>query len=205
MGKQAHLILASASPRRRRLLAEAGYNFGVLAPEVEETLDGSDPAAVAVANALKKARVVAAARPEALVLGADTVVHVNGRLIGKPADREEARRILTVLSGTEQQVVTGVAIVCKDRGLELTGAASTSVRMKALSEREIEAYVASGEGLGKAGAYAIQENGDKFVEEVRGSFSNVVGLPLELVEDLIRIASETMPSDSGSQERDETD
>jgi septum formation protein len=179
-------ILASASPRRRELLREAGYDFDVVEPNLDEALEDGDPEKLVVRNALMKARAVAERFPDRYVLGADTIVYLQGRVIGKPADREDARRILKLLSGTEHEVVTGVALVRKEAGIELTGASRTRLRMKTLSAKEVESYVARGEGLGKAGAYAIQENGDKFIEELRGSFTNVVGLPLEVVETLFR-------------------
>jgi len=179
------LILASASPRRQKLLQEWGLHFETVEPNAPERLTGDDPAELAVENALAKARSVARERPAQLVLGADTVVHLNGRVIGKPADRPEAREILRTLSGTEHEVITGVAVVCDAHAVQLTGAARTAIRMKGLSEKDIDEYVALGEGLGKAGAYAVQESGDRYIEELRGSFTNVVGLPMELVTDLL--------------------
>ena len=181
-------ILASLSPRRKELLRREGYRFEIVAPCIEEESAHEDPERLAVRNALAKARSVADVRPEQLVLGADTVVHLNGSIIGKPADIAEAREILEKLSGSVHEVITGVALVRERPGLELTAAARTRIKMKSMSGEEIARYAASGEGLGKAGAYAVQENGDRYIEELDGSFTNVVGLPVKLVARLLEKA-----------------
>jgi len=181
-------ILASASPRREQLLRREGYRFDIVAPRAEEENADDDAERLAVRNALAKARSVAAARPNGLVLGADTVVHLDGAIIGKPADSAEARRILEALSGSVHEVITGVALIRLRPALELTGAARTRIKMKPMSDEEIARYAASGEGLDKAGAYAVQENGDKYIEQLEGSFTNVVGLPVELVARLLEKA-----------------
>jgi len=177
------LVLASSSPRRRQLLAEAGLEFDVVRPPIEEPArfpQDVSPAARAEALAYFKARSVAERQPDACVLGADTLVAVAGRVLGKPADRLEAERMLRTLSGTRHVVITGVALLGPD-GMRKISSDSTYVTMRPLSEREIAAYLDSGEWAGKAGAYAIQESADRFVVKVEGSFSNVVGLPIELV------------------------
>lgn len=177
------LILASASPRRRRLLEDAGIPFLVREPSVEEWApEWGDPHAVALANARAKALAV----PGDVVLGADTVVAVGHRLLGKPRDAEDARRILKTLSGTTHSVVTAVVLAAGGRTLERS--VETRVTMRPMSEEEISAYVASGESMGKAGAYAIQEKGDRFVTRVEGPWDNVVGLPVEAVRELLRLA-----------------
>ncbi|MCK6480924.1 MAG: Maf family protein [Planctomycetes bacterium] len=180
------LVLASASPRRRALLEAAGLRFEVLPAGVpEEAPPGVDPAALARDLAARKARAAAAALPpgaRALVLGADTVVALDGgRILDKPADREEAASHLRSLSGTTHSVITGVCLREEPGGGEEVFHAETRVTMRPLSAEEVAAYAGSGEGLGKAGGYALQENGDRFVTRLEGSRSNVVGLPVEEV------------------------
>jgi len=177
------LILASGSPRRRDLLAEAGLEFEVVVPAIPEPEDGHAqlPAArQAEALAYFKARAVAEGHPDATVLAADTVVATDAGLLGKPADADEARRMLRLLSGTRHQVITGVAVL-SPQGERLIASDCTHVTMREMTHDEIENYVASGEWQGKAGAYAIQETADRFVQTVVGSFDNVIGLPVELV------------------------
>jgi septum formation protein len=176
------LILASTSPRRRELLAARGVRFVVEAPEVDEDDDqGSAPDDLAEALARRKARAVAARRDRGYVVGADTVVALGGVSLGKPRDDADARRILGLLAGTTHRVVTGYCVVDAATGRERSGRATTSVTMRAMTAAEIAAYVASGESEGKAGAYAIQETGDRFVTRLEGGFDNVVGLPVEAV------------------------
>jgi len=188
------LVLASSSPRRRQLLAEAGYDFEVVAPPIEEPTDlgaALGPAERAEALAYFKARSVAQFMPRAYVLGADTVVAAAGtppELLGKPADSIEAARMLRRLSGTRHQVITGVALL-GPAGYRHIASDTTYVSLRPMTQEEIEAYVASGEWGGKAGAYAIQESADRFVEKVEGSFSNVVGLPMEMVGRMLAAAS----------------
>ncbi len=127
-------------------------------------------------------------RGDRLVLGADTAVELGGALLGKPADPDEARRILTRLSGTRHRVLTGLALVDPARGRRLLAHEVTRVRMARMSPEAIDAYVATGEALGKAGAYAVQETGDRYVEAMDGSRTNVVGLPMELLERMLKAA-----------------
>jgi septum formation protein len=177
------LVLASGSPRRRALLEEAGIPFRVVVPDVaEDEPERGDPEAVAERNARRKAEAV----PDDLVLGADTVVAVGDRLLGKPRDEAHARDLLRALSGTTHAVVTGVAL--KARGRVLARTVTTRVTMRRLDEEEIRAYAASGEGMGKAGGYAIQETADRFVTSVDGPRDNVVGLPVAAVRELLREA-----------------
>jgi septum formation protein len=180
------LVLASASPRRKTLLEGLGLAFEVMPSGLAE--DGGDGPARerAPALALAKAREVAGRVGTGLVLGADTIVECEGRALGKPADAAEALAMLRALSGRTHQVVTGVALVDAASGRAETAAAVTDVTFRELSEAEIAAYVETGEPLGKAGAYAIQGLGGLFVEGIRGSPSNVVGLPITLVADLLR-------------------
>lgn len=178
------LILASASPRRAALLAAAGIPFTVRAAEVDETpRNGEPPGDYVVRLALEKARSVPIA-PGEVVLGADTTVVIDGRMLGKPASGAEAREMLAVLSGREHEVWTGIALRAERR--EATATAVSRVRFARLTARDIDWYVASGEPDGKAGAYAIQGLASRFVESVEGSYANVVGLPVHLVCALLR-------------------
>ncbi len=177
------LVLASTSPRRSQLLAERGFVFTVMAPDVNETAAevGRLPAArQAEMLAELKAGSVADRVPGAVVLGADTVVALGARILGKPAGAGGARRMLGSLSGTRHAVMTGVAVVWPS-GWRQVASETTFVTMRPMTPGEIDDYISSGEWIGKAGAYAIQESADRFVERVEGSFTNVVGLPMELV------------------------
>ncbi len=172
------LILASRSPQRRAILEQLGVTFTVAVSGAAE-LDSGDPAEVALANALRKARTVRE-RPEidsaAVVLGADTVVALGSRLFGKPSDERDARAMLAALGGRTHTVVSGVAVITADG--ERTAVAHTEVRFRALDERTLDWYVATGEWRERAGGYAIQSAGAALVAEVHGDFTNVVGLPV---------------------------
>jgi len=179
-------VLASRSPRRAELLRSAGYRFAVRASRVvEQARLGEAPAALARRLAMEKAMDVARRLREGQVLGADTLVVVGGEILGKPADDAEARSMLRRLSGREHRVVTGVAL-CSAGGLLLDSAiASTIVAFNKLSAAEIAWYVATGDPADKAGAYGIQGGAALFVRGIRGSYSNVVGLPLEIVHSML--------------------
>jgi septum formation protein len=180
------LILASASPRRQQLLSEAGYTFSLHPANVDEESYPSTllPIDLARTLAIAKARAIAPQFPQDLVLGADTVVAFGDRSLGKPEDAEDARQMLWLLSGTTHIVITGVALVRFEPPLDIAKVAMSAVRMRALSKREIDAYVASGDWQGKAGGYGIQDP-DPFVTKVSGSWSNIVGLPMELVSEML--------------------
>ncbi|MDP9112924.1 MAG: Maf family protein [Acidobacteriota bacterium] len=173
------LILASQSPRRRELLAVAGFRFSVRAKPVEEVRGpGEDP--VAYVRRLARAKAEAAwERPAEIVLGADTTVIVDDRVLEKPVDADDARAMLRLLSGRVHTVITGICLI-HDSGV-IVDHSSTEVRFSMLSDFEITAYVASGEPMDKAGAYAIQGLASKFVETVDGCYFNVIGLPLSLL------------------------
>jgi len=173
------LVLASQSPRRSEILRQAGIPFTVRPVEVDETpLDGESPRAYVERLAVAKALAATAGPPET-VLAADTTVTIDGALLGKPADAADARRMLALLSGRRHDVLTGI---CLRKGDSLIcDCASTAVWFQALSAEEIEAYVASGEPEGKAGAYAIQGLASRFVERIEGCYFNVMGLPVSLV------------------------
>ena len=175
-----HLILASASPRRRELLAGLGLRFEVRPADIDETpRDGETPASYVLRLAQEKAAAVAA--PDgALVLAADTTVVIDGEILGKPEDEADARRMLGLLAGREHEVLTGISLR-ETGGRAASHVESSRVRMAALSAEEIAWYAATGEPLDKAGAYAVQGLGVLFVETVTGNHSNVVGLPIPAV------------------------
>lgn len=172
------LILASASPRRHAILGELGVAFEIEPADVDETPpEGLSPRQVAIALAVKKARAIAVRRPDRVVVGADTIVALGTRLLGKPVDADDACATLTALSGSTHEVITGVAIIDGPRGREVSSAGVTRVTMREMTPAEIDEYVASGECFGKAGAYAIQEKADRFVSKLEGDYDNVVGFP----------------------------
>ena len=182
------VLLASASPRRLDLLRQIGIEPVVEPADVDESLDGTLDVAAAVAGlaATKALAVAQRHRGESvLVLGADTLVVVDGEALGKPVDEADARAMLGRLSGREHQVMTGVAIIDAASGNDVGGVAVTTVRFRGLTPAEIAAYVATGEPLDKAGAYGIQGGAAAFVESLDGDRSNVVGLPLPLVQRLL--------------------
>ena len=182
-----NFILASSSPQRRLLLSESGYRFTVVSPTLQEPQDlhkSLTPAQQAEALAYFKARaVVESLQPDVPVLGADTVVALNNRIFGKPANPADARAMLGQLSGTRHAVITGVALL-SPTGDRLIASETTYVQMRRLTDEELDAYIASEDWQGKAGGYGIQSSGDEFIDRIDGSFSNVVGLPMDLVKDL---------------------
>jgi septum formation protein len=179
------LVLASRSPQRRAILGQLGLDFEVVVPEVEE-LEQGPPDSVALENARRKAAAVVAPG-DALILGVDTVVVLDGRIYGKPADEAEARSTLTALSGQVHTVVSGVCVA--GAGVERTAIARTEVTMAALSDGLLDWYLATEEWRERAGGYAIQGAGAALVQRIDGDYSNVVGLPvsalLELVPELL--------------------
>lgn len=182
----AALVLASASPRRRELLAQLGVEFSVVASDVLEAPQlGERPEGFAQRMAREKAADVARRRPGALVLGADTVVVVDDIILGKPAGRDDASRMLEILSGRTHRVLTAVALIDPARKIEEIIVQSW-VEFRPLAADEIAAYLDSGEPFDKAGAYGVQGLASQFVLAVRGSVSNVIGLPLDEVSDLLR-------------------
>lgn len=172
------LILASKSPRRKELLKKLGLDFEIVVSEAEEDLQEGDPVLLAEKLALKKARLVAAQQPEGLVVGADTVVALEGTILGKPKSKDEAVKMLQLLSGKTHRVITGIALVEAPQGRELVSHEITQVSFRTLEAAEIAAYVNTGEPLDKAGAYGIQGLGGLLVERIEGCYNNVVGLPL---------------------------
>lgn len=182
------IILASASPRRKQLLAEAGYRFSVFHPDIDESAfpaEHIEPCEYAERLALAKAGNIAEKFPDSLVIGADTVVDFEGRIIGKPADDKEAEQITRKLFSAPHKVVTAVAIVRINDGIEIIGSDSTTVYPRKMSDEQIAEHIGSGSWRDKAGAYAIQEGDDEFIEKVEGSLTNVMGLPMELLQRLL--------------------
>jgi len=185
---QYSVILASASPRRKQLLAEAGYKFMVVRPDIDESAFAAErikTCEYAERQALAKAKNVAEKHPDFLVIGADTVVDFKGEIIGKPADAKEAEQITKKLFSGLHKVITGIAIVRLSDGIELSESDTTTIYPKRLTSEQIAEHVKSGAWRDKAGAYAIKENGDEFIERIEGSLTNVMGLPMELLESLL--------------------
>ncbi len=182
---KARLVLASASPRRAELLRNAGLEFTVQPADIpEQRQDHEPPREYAIRLARDKARAVAARNPGALVLGADTIVVADEHVLEKPLDASDAARMLKLLSGRTHQVTTGVCLVFDGR--EETASETTEVVMAAISDQEIRDYVAGGEPMDKAGAYAIQGGASRWVTRIDGCYFNVVGLPVPLVYRLLR-------------------
>lgn len=181
------IILASASPRRKELLEQIGCKFTVITSHAAEICDsGMQPQELVKKNAYFKAAAVAREHPEYPVLGSDTVVSLNGHIYGKPRDEEHAKEMLKLFSGKTHQVTTGIAFVWKNQSWQAWE--TTEVVFSPLSLTEIDAYVATGEPADKAGAYAIQGRAAAFIKGIRGSYSNVVGLPLHCLDGLARKA-----------------
>ena len=181
------LILASASPQRKQLLSMLGLEFEVSPTHVEELKDG-EPAEVVLENARRKAR--AAAMSGALVIGCDTDVALDGRLLGKPGDEDEAAGFLGRLAGREHEVLSGLVIAGPDGDQERSAVASSAVEFRDLPPAERDRYVASGEWRERAGGYAVQGLGSTLVAGVRGDISNVIGLPIGA---LLELAPELAP------------
>ncbi len=181
MANETRIVLASGSPRRRELLQSAGIPFEVMTADVEEArIEGEPPEQMVQRLATLKAKAVAARCPERVVLGADTVVVLNGQTLGKPRDLDDARRMLSMLSGRTHRVLTGVTIVFPN-ATSARWCCETSVTFKTLASADIEMYLSLVNVLDKAGAYAVQSHGELLVEKVDGLLSNVIGLPVEEV------------------------
>lgn len=180
------LVLASASPQRRKLLKELRVPFRVVSSDVSEASRERDPRRLVTLLALRKARAVAARHPEALVLGADTVVVSGGKVLLKPADRADSVRMLEALNGRWHRVYTGVALVHRASRRSWTEAAVSRVKARRLPAEALARY--AGRHLDKAGGYAVQDSRDPFIERIEGARDNVVGLPLEAVRRLMKRA-----------------
>ena len=186
---QKRIVLASASPRRSELLESAGISFSVVPADIpEEPLQGESPTAHVLRLAEAKALAVAGTVEGDIFIGADTVVVCDDEIMGKPVDAADARRMLTALSGKTHEVITGFAVYKREQDRLISDAVSTRVIFKPLTVGEIDAYIATGCPFDKAGAYAIQGGAAYMVRGIEGSYTNVVGLPLcEVVEVLRRL------------------
>jgi len=191
------MILASASPRRAELLRLLGVDFEVIPSHIDETArDGETPPDHVLRLSQEKAEMIARLFPEALVLGADTVVVIDGQVLGKPKTQEEARQMLEMLSGREHIVYTGFSLVQAQMDRLISQVVQSSVLFKYIPEDEISWYVNSEEPYDKAGGYAVQGMGAFFIREIRGSYTNVMGLPLsEVVETLKDLGTLTFSGD----------
>jgi len=178
ISKENPLVLASHSPRRKRLLGQIALPFRSLPSHVEENQVPGEPPVKAVVLAEKKAKAVYPKSKHRWILGADTLVVIGERILGKPGDQEEVHAMLSLLSGKEHEVITGFCVLDPSGKVARAEAVTTLVKMKPLSEEEIKAYISTGEPFGKAGSYAIQGIGAFMVESISGSYTNVVGLPL---------------------------
>jgi septum formation protein len=181
------LVLASGSPQRKRLLKELRVPFRIIVPNTKEISELKLPQAIAADIARQKARVVAAKNPEALVLGADTIVVYRGEILGKPRNRADSARMLHMLNGHFHRVITGVALIDAASGRCYKESVVSRVKARKLSDKDLGRFV--GRHLDKAGAYAVQDKNDPFIEKIVGSYDNVVGLPLSAVRRLLREAS----------------
>jgi len=175
------IILASSSPRRHELLSGLGYNFKVVVPSVEEKpLAGENPVDHVLRLSLEKARLVAIKHPDALVVGADTVVVLGDKILGKPSSLDEATAMLRLLSGKEHMVYTGLSMVLRADNVEISEYDSTKVTFNELDYQDLDRYIASGESMDKAGAYGIQGMGSFLVKRYEGEFDTVIGFPTKL-------------------------
>ena len=179
------IILASGSPRRKELLKKVVDNFKIIPSQIaESTEDWEIPHELAINNALAKARDISGKNPDAIIIGADTIVILEGKILGKPRDLEHAKKMLEKLSGNTHEVITGLAVIKNHK--ELHDFVSTFVTFKELAPEEIEHYVNEKQPLDKAGSYGIQEIGEQFVDNLVGSYENVMGLPIELLADMLK-------------------
>ncbi len=189
MNKKRPLILASASPQRKKLLEEAGFEFEVIASLVDESLfqkDGVCACEYAQLLAKEKALDVARKHRNALVLGADSVVAIDDDIIGKPKDAIDAENIVRRLFAKDHKVVSGVAVISLANDICEVFCETTIIHPKKLSEEQILAHIKSGEWKGKAGGYGIQDCKDEFIDSIEGSFSNVIGLPMEATSEILK-------------------
>jgi septum formation protein len=186
--KRQVLVLASTSPRRASLLKQLRIDFEVVDPGDAENSESSDPITRVSENAMKKVEAVSTRFHDRIIVAADTIVVLEDKIIEKPMNLKEAKEMLRLLGGRTHTVVSAVAVIVKDKGLRDLRIEKTMVKMHRLSDDEIDAYVATGEPMDKAGAYAAQGIGAVIIEGVEGCFYNVVGLPLSLLHDMLKDA-----------------
>lgn len=181
------IILASSSPRRKKLLKEAGFNFVVDTSNIDESkVDKQDPHKMVKQLSLEKAREVAKRHQDSIIIGADTTVFCDGQILEKPTDSEDAKRMLKFLNGKVHSVITGITIVNTETNQEITDSEESRVFFKKITNGQIDEYVQTGQAIDKAGAYAIQEGlSQYFVEKTEGDYTNIVGLPMNLLKQLL--------------------
>jgi septum formation protein len=182
--KTPKIILASASPRRKQILAELGLKFSIVPSNIREETSHKRPSSIVVDLALQKAGSVASKLRSGLVVGADTIVVLKGEIIGKPRDRKDAANILRKLSGSCHRVYTGLAVIDAETGRTVKAFEMSKVKMRRIAPGELERL--AGKHMDKAGAYAVQEKDDAFVEKIEGDYFNVVGLPVGLFKRMLR-------------------
>lgn len=181
------LILASSSPRRKTLLEQLGLDFDIIVSEIEEKVEGySTPEEAVKSLAYQKAFNVASTVDEGLVLGSDTIVTINNKILGKPNDKEEVFAMLKLLSGKVHKVITGVCLINVSDGSYLLESDTSLIKFREIDDNEINAYINSNEPFDKAGSYAIQGLGAVFVERIEGSYTGIVGLPLFIVDKMLK-------------------
>ena len=178
------LILASGSPRRRELLTKMGYEFEILVPDVDEHVSGPAREVVGILSR-RKADAAAAQLTDGIIIASDTLVSMNGDVLGKPADEADAHRMLRELSGNTHEVYTGVTLADAADGRRMTKVVCTQVRFRDLSDEEIWAYIRTGEPMDKAGAYAIQGGAHGFVAGFEGPYENVIGFPVDDIQAML--------------------
>jgi len=183
------IVLASKSPRRIELLKELGLQFTAYSPDFEEkkeSFSGETPAEIVVYNAVGKAQEASRRFKDAIIIGVDTIGVSHGHILGKPTDREDAKRLIRLISNTEHSVISGLCVMNSKSGKTLTESVETIVEMEKIDELDIEKYVNSGEGDDKAAAYAIQGKGSLFIKGIKGDYFNVVGLPIYTLKKLLK-------------------
>jgi septum formation protein len=181
------VILASQSPRRKELLSQMGVDYDIVPSNFDEQLDNNrSPEAVAIELATGKAREVAARYLDSVVIGSDTIVTVNGEQLAKPHDRQDAHDMLKKLSGTSNDVTTGVAVIRLSDGIELTGTANTKVVFKPYDQAAVDRYLDTGDYADKAGGYGIQSGAAPLIDHIEGPYDTVVGFPTQLVAELLQ-------------------
>lgn len=177
------MILASQSPRRKKILEELGFNIKVLKPDIEEISDANKIEEIVMDISRKKCKEIAKNNKTEYILGADTVVYCNDEILGKPVNKENARKMLEKLSGKTHKVITGYCILNENLGIEVTGVETTLVTFKKLSKEKIEWYILTNEYLDKAGSYGIQGKGSVLVSYIQGDYFSVMGLPIGKIVD----------------------
>ncbi len=187
MARMRRLFLASTSPRRLKLLTDAGFAFESVEPDYAEDMTRALPPAELVQFLSKaKAESIIGKVPKGVIVAADTFVVHEGKPVGKPHTAERAKEMLRLLRGSEHSIITGYAVIDRENGKEVAGSVEAHVRMRDMTDAEIDDYVATGEPLDKAGAYAIQGEGAKFIERIDGDFVTIVGLPVARITEILK-------------------